>query len=151
MNKSRVIFTTDLLLLPVFVGCFYTGVRLHLAGHASVLAIMQSWAVAHVWASLIFLILILLHVKSHWAWYRALKNGCKGRKKMVLFLSIVFVFLSLSGASLFFFTSEDSHAGLLHYKLGLLFGVLSVMHILKRRRFFFPGRGKAVRKQNRFR
>lgn len=148
MNKGRLIFTTDLLLLPVFVFCFYTGVRLHLAGHASVLAIVQSWAVAHLCASLIFLLLVLLHVKCHWAWYRTLKNGCKGRKKMVLFLSIVFVFLSLSGVSLFFFSSEDAHAGLFHYKLGLLFGVLSVLHILKRRRFFLSGRGKASRQQN---
>lgn len=148
MNKGRLIFITDLLLFPVFVVCFYTGVRLHLAGHASVLAIVQSWAVAHVCASLIFLLLVLLHVKCHWAWYRSLKSGCKGRKKMVLFLSVVFVFVSLSGASLFFFFSEDTHAGLLHYKLGLLFGVLSVLHILKRRRFFLSGRGKAVRKRN---
>lgn len=148
MNKGRLIFITDLLLLPVFVVCFYTGVRLHLAGHASVLAIVQSWAVAHVCASLIFLLLVLLHVKCHWAWYRSLKSGCKGRKKMVLFLSVVFVFVSLSGASLFFFSSDDAHVGLLHYKLGLLFGVLSVLHILKRRRFFLSGRGKAVRKRN---
>lgn len=148
MNKGRLIFITDLLLLPVFVVCFYTGVRLHLAGHASLLAIVQSWAVAHVCASLIFLLLVLLHVKCHWAWYRSLKSGCKGRKKMVLFLSVVFVFVSLSGISLFFFSSDDAHAGLLHYKLGLLFGVLSVLHILKRRRFFLSGRGKAVRKRN---
>ena len=148
MNKGRLIITTDLLLLPVFVFCFYTGVRLHIAGHASVLSIVQSWAVAHVCASLIFLLLVLLHVKCHWAWYRSLKSGCKGRKKMVLFLSFVFVFLSLSAISLFFFSSDDAHVGLLHYKLGLLFGVLSVLHILKRRRFFLSGRGKAVRKRN---
>lgn len=148
MNKGRLIFITDLLLLPVFIFCFYTGVRLHIAGHASVWAIIQSWAVAHVWASLIFLLLALFHVKCHWAWYRTLKKGCKGRKKMVLFLSVVFVFLSFSGALLFFFSSEDLSMGLLHYKLGLLFGFLSVLHILKRRRFFLSGRSKAVQKQN---
>lgn len=145
MNKGRLIFVTDLFLLPVFVFCFYTGVRLHIAGHASVWAIIQSWAAAHVCASLLFLLLVLLHVKSHWAWYRALKNGCKSRKKMVLFLSIVFVFLSLSGVSLFFLSSEDAHAGLLHYRLGLLFGVLSVLHVLKRRRFFRASRGNTGR------
>lgn len=149
MNKGKLIRTTDLILVPVFILSLYTGVKLHLASHHGVIsAHIQQWTVAHVLVTLLFLILILLHVWSHWGWYRALKNGCKGKKKVVLLLSLLFLIVALTGIYLFFIHTSQNHVGLLHYRFGIALGILAFLHILKRRKFLFQcqrhrGHGRA--------
>ena len=130
MNRSKFIYLTDLILVFVFVLSFYTGVELHIAGHGINHATWHNWAVFHTIVSLLFMALGIIHIRSHWGWYGGLKRkGCKG--KVVLLLSIVFV--------LFFVNGANSSIGLLHYKTGIVVGVLGVLHVLERKRMLYKG------------
>lgn len=141
MNRSRFIFLTDLMLIPVFVLSFYTGIELHLAEHGIGHETWHNWAVFHTIASLLFMILVGIHVKSHWGWYKGLKTiGCKGKRKIVLILSVIFALTVVSGLSLLLFVDgANSSIGLLHYKVGIVTGVLGVLHILKRKQILYKG------------
>ena len=89
MNRNRFIYLTDLLLVPVFVLSFYTGVELHIAGEGAEHEVWHNWAVFHTIVSLLFMLLGIVHVKSHWGWYKGLKAaGGKGKRKVVLLLSV---------------------------------------------------------------
>lgn len=82
MNRNRFIYFTDLMLLLVFILSFYTGVELHIAGQGVDHESWHIWAIFHTNASLLFMILGIIHVKSHWAWYKGLRTvGCKGKRK----------------------------------------------------------------------
>ena len=140
MSRNRFIYLTDLMLVPIFILSFYTGVELHIAGQGDNHEIWHNWAVFHVNASLLFMILGIVHVKSHWGWYKGLKTiGCKGKRKVVLSLSVVFFLVIITGLSLFGIEGANSPMGLLHYQIGILTGVLSVCHIAKRKQFLFKG------------
>ena len=140
MSRSRFIYLIDLMLVPVFVLSLYTGVELHIAGQGSDPEIWHNWAASHISVSLLFLILGIVHVKSHWGWYKGLKtSGCKGKRKAVLWLSVVFLLTVVSGLLLLFVEGANSPMGLLHYKIGIFVSVLSVLHILKRKQFLFRG------------
>ena len=87
------------------------------------------------------MILGIIHVKSHWAWYKGLRTvGCKGKRKAVLLLSIVFLLAVVSGILLVFFVDgANSSLGLWHYRIGIFVSVLGVLHILKRKRGLYKG------------
>ena len=141
MNRSRFIYLTDLGLVPVFVLSFYTGIELHVAGQNVSHEVWHYWAVFHTAVSLLFMMVVGIHVRSHWGWYKGLKKaGCRGKKKVVLLLSIVFLLVVVSGLSLLLFIDgANSWMGLLHYKIGIVVGILGVLHLLKRKRIFFKG------------
>lgn len=91
MNRKRFIYFTDLILIPLFILSLYTGIKLHIAGHHANHEIWHNWTVFHTIASLLFTIFGIVHIKSHWGWYKGLKTtGCKGKKKVVLLFSITF-------------------------------------------------------------
>jgi len=140
MNKTKLIFITDAILIPVFVLSLWSGVGLHIAGHGAEHDTWQAWAVFHTIASLLFLALVVLHVRSHWDWYRSLKTaGCKGRRKVVL-LSVTFATVAVSGLlQLFFIDGTGSSVGLFHYNAGLALALLGCLHILKRRKILYRG------------
>lgn len=81
MNRNRFIYFTDLMLLLVFILSFYTGVELHIAGQGVDHESWHIWAIFHTNASLLFMILGIIHVKSHWAWYKGLRTVGMQRKK----------------------------------------------------------------------
>lgn len=77
-----------------------------------------------------------MHVKPHWGWYKGLKTkGIKGKNKVVLLLSFTFILVIITGILLLCIEGANSSTGLLHYKAGLMAGVLGVLHIVKRWRF----------------
>ncbi len=141
MNRKQFIYFTDWTLMSFFILSGYTGIELHLAGHGDNHEIWHHWALFHTVASLCFAVSGLIHIQSHWAWYKGLKTaGCKGKKKIVLLLSALF--LSTVCTGVFLLVGVDgahSPAGLLHYQTGMLTGVLGVFHLLKRRRFLQKG------------
>lgn len=141
MNRNRFIYFTDLMLLLVFILSFYTGVELHIAGQGVDHESWHIWAIFHTNASLLFMILGIIHVKSHWAWYKGLRTvGCKGKRKAVLLLSIVFLLAVVSGILLVCFVDgANSSLGLWHYRIGVFVSVLGVLHILKRKRGLYKG------------
>lgn len=141
MNRNRFIYFTDLVLVSVFVLSFYTGVQLHIAGEGISHEIWHDRAVLHTVVSLLFMIVGIIHVKSHWGWYKGLKKtGCKGKKKVVLSFSIIFLSVVISGlVLLLFIDGANSPIGSLHYKIGIAMGILGIFHLLKRKRIFYKG------------
>lgn len=134
MDKKKIIFLTDMALIPVFALTAYTGIELHVAGHGTDHQVWHDMAVFHSIAGFSFLILAAIHVKYHWAWYKALKSkGLKNKSKIVAALSALFTIVAASGILLaFFIDGANTHVGLWHYKVGLVTGVLASLHIFKR-------------------
>lgn len=141
MNKKRFIYFTNLILIPLFILSLYTGIKLHIAEHHANHEIWHNWAVFHTIVSLLFTIFGIAHIKSHWNWYKGLKTiGCKGKRKVVLLLSITFALVIITGILLLLFVNgASSSTGLLHYKIGIATGVLAILHILRRKHFLYSG------------
>lgn len=140
----------DRALLPVFVGVVWTGVALHVAGRVGIPSVVQSRMAWHIAVSLLFLLLAGFHVRMHWGWYRALRTvGCEGRHRwMVLLFSLVFLLAAVSGLLLLLCGAAlGAGFGIFHYLLGLLFGIMALLHILKRLHLLLgltgPGSGKS--------
>lgn len=127
------IFVIDWVLIPLFTLSAYTGIELHIAGHGNNHEIWHNWAAFHVVMSLLFFVALILHVTTHWGWYKGLLNNGIGKKsKITLALSVVFVFVVVTGALLLCIDGVNSIIGLWHYKTGILISLVSVCHILKR-------------------
>lgn len=141
MNRNRFIYLTDLLLVPVFVLSFYTGVELHIAGEGAEHEVWHNWAVFHTIVCLLFMLLGIVHVKSHWGWYKGLKAaGGKGKRKVVLLLSVLFLLAVVSGLSLILFVDgANSAMGLWHYRMGIFVSIFGVLHVLKRKKVLYKG------------
>lgn len=145
MNRKRVIYLTDLILVPLFILVLYTGVKLHIAGHATNHDIWHNWAVSHIISSLLFTILGIMHVKHHWGWYKGLKaKGIKGKSKIILLLTFILIPVIATGVWLLCIEGANSSIGILHYQVSLMASVLGILHILKRWRFLVP-RKKGVK------
>ena len=125
---------TDWLLIPVSIASVITGFGLHVAGKDSPHEVWEQWAAAHVVATVLFLVLGILHVWHHWAWYKSLFSKGLGKKSRVtLLLTIAFLFLVVTGIVLIVaIDGPNSTMGYLHYLFGLLLTLLSLWHIAKR-------------------
>lgn len=140
MNRKKIIYLTDFVLVPLFILTLYTGIKLHVAGHDVNHEIWHNWAIFHTIVSLLFTISGIIHVKAHWTWYKGLKTkGMKGKSKSVLMLSLTFIPIVITGISLLYIEGANSSTGLLHYKTGLIAGISGIVHILKRLRFLVNG------------
>lgn len=127
------IFVIDWVLIPLFTLSAYTGIELHIAGHGNNHEIWHNWAAFHVVMSLLFFVALILHVTTHWGWYKGLLNNGIGKKsKITLALSVVFMFVVVTGLILLCIDGANSNMGLWHYKTGILAGAISIGHILKR-------------------
>lgn len=130
MNK---IFIIDFILIPLFLLSAYSGIELHIAGHGDNHGIWHNWAVFHVIVSTLFLVFGTLHVKTHWNWYKSLiKKGIGKKSKLTLAVSVTFVLATVTGIVLLGIDGANSGIGMWHYKIGLLTGLLALMHIIKR-------------------
>ena len=130
MNR---VFVIDWILIPLFLLTAYTGIKLHIVGDGSNHEIWHNWAIFHVLSSLLFLITIIFHVKTHWRWYKgAIKNRLGKKSRITVVLSVAFLFVSVTGIILFGVKGENSYIGLLHYKIGIATIILCIGHILKR-------------------
>ncbi|MDO4159834.1 MAG: DUF4405 domain-containing protein [Prevotellaceae bacterium] len=136
------IFIIDWTLIPLFLFTAYTGIELHVAGHGSNHELWHNWAVFHVLASLLFLVIIVFHFATHWRWYKGLINkGIGNKSKVTVVLSVLFLFETISGIVLLFVDGVSSQIGLLHYGIGLIMSVIAIGHTLKR----FPILRKSVK------
>ena len=125
---------TDLLLIPVSIASVITGFRLHVAGKNAPHEVWEQWAAAHVVATVLFLVLGILHVHHHWAWYKSLfSNGLGKKSRVTLLLTIAFLLLVVTGIVLIVaIDGPNSTTGHLHYLFGQLLTILSLWHIAKR-------------------
>lgn len=127
------IFIIDWGLIPVFVLSAYSGTELHIAGHRNSHEIWHNWAVFHVLVSILFLIVVILHIVTHWNWYKAtIRNGIGRKSKVTAILSTLFLFVALTGFALLGIEGAGSTVGEWHFGAGIIVTILSVGHILKR-------------------
>lgn len=123
-------------LLLMFVASAATGIGLHVAGHGAGHEEWHNWAVAHVLSSLGWLISGMIHIKRHWAWYRAIASKGIGHKsRTTILLSALFLFVTVTGLILIIgIDGANSALGRWHYISGLILILLSLIHILSRKR-----------------
>lgn len=127
------IFVIDWTLLVAFLLSAVSGIAFHLVGHGASHELWHRWAVCHVLTSTAFLITVLLHIKTHWGWYKGLmKRGLGKKSRVTVLLSCIFTLTTLTGISLLFVSGANSFLGLCHYRLGIAVLVISTGHILKR-------------------
>lgn len=127
------IFVIDWILMPLFILTTYTGMELHIAGHSKSHEIWHNWAVFHVIASLLFLVIVIFHIMTHWNWYKGIISRGIGKKsKVTIWLSAMFTFVAITGIILLNAEKANSPIGLWHYKIGILTSLFSIGHIFKR-------------------
>ena len=127
------IFVIDWLLLLAGILCTVTGIGMHLAGHNATHEVWHNWAVAHVLASLFMLITGILHVQTHWNWYKGLFKGqTKNKSHVTMILSIVFIVLVVTGLVLLFVEGANTKVGIWHWVIGLVVTAISIGHIIRR-------------------
>ena len=132
-RKRRALFWTDLLLIPVFIATAISGLGLHYAGHNEPHEIWENWSLVHVISAVLWLGLGIYHIYRHWAWYKSLFKSTKGKSLVSILLSFVFLILIVTGIILLgIINGPNSHIGLLHYIIGLVLIVLSLIHIITR-------------------
>ena len=132
--KIKKVFLVDWLLIPASFSSALTGIKLHAAGHFDTHVVWHNWAVSHVLTSLAFLVLGIIHVKMHWAWYKGwITKGIGNKSRVTALLSVIFFLIILTGVMLLaLIDGANSPTGLWHYRVGLFLVVLSVWHIVKR-------------------
>lgn len=134
--KKKASFTRYGLLLLTFVASAVTGIGLHRAGHGAGHEVWHNWAVAHVLSSLCWLISVAIHIKRHRAWYRAIASKGIGHKsRTTILLSALFLFVTVTGLILIIgVDGANSALGRWHYISGLVLILLSLIHIISRKR-----------------
>ena len=127
------IFVIDWLLLLAGILSTVTGIGMHHAGHFAVHEVWHNWAVAHILVSLFMLVTGVLHIQTHWNWYKGLLKGqIKSKSLLTILLSVVFVVLVATGLILLFIEGANSEMGIWHWVIGLLIIMLSAGHIIRR-------------------
>ena len=139
--KANTLFLVDLFALISFIPTALTGFMLHRAGHQPNHEIWHNWAVAHIFSSLLFTILIATHIYEHWGWYKSLLSiGIKNKSRVTITLTILVIIVIITGnVVLFQHQGANSHIGLWHYILGIILTIISVGHFLKRVKILFKG------------
>ncbi len=137
--KAKTLFLTDLLLLIIFIPTSATGFILHWAGHQSSHDLWHNWAVAHALSSLLFSIVVAIHIYGHWGWYKSLlKNGLQNRSRVTFLLSLLMLIVIVTGNIVLFCHEEPNQGiGLWHYVLGIILTIIAVGHFIKRAKILF--------------
>ncbi len=120
-------------MIPAFVAMAYTGIVLHVAADAGSHEVWHNRAVAHVIAALAFIVVMILHVRTHWVWYRGwLKSGLDKRSRVTALLSVMYAIVTLTGIILLPVEGAGTGLGTLHFVSGIIAMILSIGHIIKR-------------------
>ena len=127
------IFVIDWILIVVFIVSAISGFGLHVVGHGGSHEIWHNWAVFHVLGSILFFVAIIFHVATHRGWYKGIMQKGIGRKsKVTVFLSVIFLLLSVTGLALLGINGANSPLGLWHYKIGIITTIIALGHVIKR-------------------
>ena len=127
------IFVIDWLLILVFAITAFSGFELHFAGHFSSHNVWHNWAVFHTIASLAFAVVGVLHIKTHWGWYKSLIAKGRGNKSRVtIYLSSIYIITIITGFVLLNISGANTNVGLWHYRIGIILTIISAGHIMKR-------------------
>lgn len=123
----------DIILIPVFLTLIVSGIGIHVTDEFTHHDAWHNWAVTHVIAGTLFLVLGIFHIKGHWPWFKSLIKTLKKKSKPNMILTLLFIFETVSGIILLAFTEGgNSHLGLWHWWAGLIMSGFGIGHILKR-------------------
>ena len=142
--KAKILFITDIAVLLTFLPASISGFVLHAAGHNDIHEIWHNWAVTHIFSTLAFTIAVGIHIYGHWNWYKNLfLKGLGNKSKVTIVLSLVMLSTIITGnIVLFRHQGPNSHFGLWHYIIGILFTVIAIGHFLKRFKILRNGLSK---------
>ena len=142
--KAKALFITDIVVLLTFLPASISGFILHAAGHNGIHETWHNWAVVHIFSTLVFSMTIGLHVYGHWNWYKTLfQKGLGNKSRVTVFLSFLMLATIITGnIVLFRHQGPNSHFGLWHYIIGILFTVIAIGHVLKRLKILINGLSK---------
>ena len=120
-------------LLLSFILSASSGIRLHFLGHGMGHGTGHLWHSFHLWTSIMLLVLMIIHIKIHWSWYKHwFRKGLGSKSRTTALLSITFLLLALTGIILLGGVCRRSIIGIWHFYLGIAMIILAVMHIFKR-------------------
>ncbi len=160
MKKSYLSLVINFSLFLVVLSTAVSGLLLQIVYHirkllgAVVLELNHpEWSSVHHISSLMLFVLVLIHVKLHWQWYKTvLAKRLLKKNRQVLSLTGIFVLVAVLG----FFPwgihlqsgSEAVRTELIeiHDKVALVLLVCFVMHIVKRLKWFFTSFGRMNKK-----
>ena len=109
------IFAIDWIMIITFVPSICSGIGLHIAGHGTDHEVWHNWAVLHVFSSLLFLVAAIFHIKTHWSLYRSsVRSGMGHKSPVTAVLSVVFVFVVVTGVVLLGLEGAGSSVGVWH-------------------------------------
>ena len=139
--KTKTLFLTDLLLLICIIPTSVTGFILHWAAHQADHTLWHNWAVAHVLSTLLFTIIVAVHIYGHWGWYKSLvKNGAKNKSRITILLTILILSVIVTGYTVLIrHQGANSHFGLWHYVLGIALTIVAIGHLIKRHKVLSKG------------
>ena len=142
--KAKTLFITDIAVLLTFLPASISGFILHVAGHNGIHETWHNWAVIHIFSTLVFTIAVGIHIYGHLNWYKSLFQKRLGNKSRVtIFLSLLMLATIITGnIVLFRHQGPNSHFGLWHYIIGILFTVIAIGHFLKRFKILTNGLSK---------
>ena len=119
--------------LVLFVLSLVTGVMIHIAGHGFSHEVWHNLSVAHVIINAMFLVTYITHIVRHLKWYKLLFKKNKKLSKITILLSIFSLATVLTGIFLLLFADgQGTHLGLVHYMIGIAFGVFCIWHVFMR-------------------
>ena len=128
------IFVIDWWLVVLFLITAISGFGMHISGTRCTHEVWHNWAVVHTLSSIGFLISGIMHIQSHWAWYKGwFSKGLGNKSRVTALLSIIFVAISITGIILIVaIDGANSGIGLWHYRIGIVMTGISLGHIIKR-------------------
>ena len=127
------IFKIDCGLYPLGLFTILSGIGLHTAGHGDNHQIWEIWAVVHSIIAVSFSALLAYHVHTHRTWFKALRlNIILKKQPTTSMLSVACLVTMFSGIALLGIWGANTHIGLLHYKIGIGFTLLMLIHGAKR-------------------
>lgn len=126
-------FKIDCGLYPLGLFTILSGIGLHTAGHGDNHQIWEIWAVVHSIIAVSFSVLLAYHVYTHRTWFKALRRNIILKKQPTTsMLSVACLVTMFSGIALLGIWDANTHIGLLHYKIGIGFTLLMLIHGAKR-------------------
>lgn len=127
------IFKIDCGLYPLGLFTILSGFGLHIAGHGDNHHVWEIWAVVHSVIAVSFTVLLACHIHTHLAWFKHIRRSkIKRKRSFTIMLTVVSILTVFSGMALFAIWGANTHVGLLHYKIGVGFAILMLIHGVKR-------------------
>lgn len=134
-SSAKIMFGVDAALFLLFVFMAWSGVGLHIAGHAGEDGGQMRYV--HIVSGVAWGAVFILHVWQHRRWYNGYFRKIRFNGFSTILLSLLSVAAVFSGLALL---PEGMWVdGMFHYKAGVLLLLFCLWHILWRVRVFFRG------------